>query len=41
MGCETDILANGANHGRKSQLGVQVIARAAEVLRALERSDQG
>jgi len=41
MGCETDNLQNGANHGRKTQLGVQVIARAAEVLRALERSDQG
>ena len=41
MGCETDILPNRANNGRKSQLGVQVIARAAEVLRALEKSDRG
>ena len=41
MGCETDILSNKSNNGRKSQLGVQVIARAAEVLRALERTDQG
>jgi DNA-binding IclR family transcriptional regulator len=41
MGYETDILPNRANHGRKSQLGVQVIARAAEVLRALEGIDQG
>jgi DNA-binding IclR family transcriptional regulator len=41
MGCETDNLPNRANNGRKSQLGVQVIARAAEVLRALERSDRG
>ena len=41
MGCETDILSNKSNNGRKSPLGVQVIARAAEVLRALERTDQG
>ena len=41
MECETDNLPSRANHGRKSPLGVQVIARAAEVLRALERADQG
>jgi IclR family acetate operon transcriptional repressor len=41
VGCETGILPNGANHGRKSQLGVQVIARAAEVLRALEANGRG
>lgn len=29
------------SHARKSQLGVQVIARAADVLRALEGSEQG
>lgn len=29
------------SHARRSQLGVQVIARAAEVLRALEGSEQG
>lgn len=35
------ILREDASHARKSQLGVQVIARAAEVLRALEGNEQG
>lgn len=40
-GCETEATSNKADHGRRSQLGVQVIARAAEVLRALEGNEQG
>lgn len=41
MGSGVAILPENTSHARKSQLGVQVIARAAEVLRALEGNEQG
>lgn len=41
MGNGTAIFPETTSHRRKSQLGVQVIARAAEVLRALEGNEQG
>lgn len=41
MGSGEVVLTESKSHVRKSQLGVQVIARAAEVLRALEGNEQG
>ena len=41
MNVRAEVVSDPIGPERKSQLGVQVIARAAEVLRALEGNDQG